>query len=608
MSCIIVSSAYAQQPWVNAGNDTTLCAGTINLNATVQDIGQTNTYTQSTIPYAPDSFYLGTLVNWQFGDDEVAGPFNLGFNFCFFGQSYNQCYIGSNGWVSFSANQPTTFTSATIPSSAGNVPVNCIMGPWQDWYPGVGGTVKYTTLGTAPFRRFVVSWDSVAMFQCTTTYGTFQIVCYETTNIIENHIELKPACLTWANGTAVQGLHDPTGTIAYTVPGRNSTQWLANNEAVRYTPAGPPIPYTISWVDLNGTTVGTGPSVSIPANGNMSYIAQVTYSCSNSMLSDTMDAMIGIPNLTLSSNDALCFGGNTGSATVSIPTGGPYTYQWSTGSTNNSISGLAPGVYSVFVSDGSCNFVDSVIVSMPTILYPEPVSSPDTCSQGLGTAAFQMSGGVPPYTYLWSQGSTTNYLAGVTPGNYTVTITDSNGCDTLLTVPVYDIAAPTAMINANPATAGVNEPVTFTDASNANGDVIVQWQWTIGDSTYTTQNPPAYVFPTPGTYTVTLTVTNSLGCTSTYTMTIDISDEVEVPNVFSPNSDGKNDAFEIKFLSLYPNSSLIIYDRWGTKVYESSNYQNNWVPGKSEAHDGTYYYVLNLSDGKSKQGFVTLVR
>jgi gliding motility-associated-like protein len=246
---------------------------------------------------------------------------------------------------------------------------------------------------------------------------------------------------------------------------------------------------------------------------------------------------------------------------------------------------------------------------MPTILYPIPFSAPDTCNRGNGAATFQMSGGIPPYTYQWSPlGSTANSITGVAQGNYSVTITDVNGCDTVLVVPVTNIAGPTALITANPPTAGVNEPVVFADASNPNGDVITAWAWTIGDSTYTTQYPPVNSFPEPGTYTVTLTVTNSMGCTDTYTMTIDISDEVVVPNVFSPNNDGTNDLFEIKFLSLYPNSTLVIYNRWGAKVFESTNYQNNWMPSAGDAHDGTYYYVLDLSDGHAKQGFVTITR
>ena len=79
------------------------------------------------------------------------------------------------------------------------------------------------------------------MFSCTSTLGTFQIVIYEGTNLIENHITNKPNCPSWASGTAVQGIHNIGGTIGITVPGRNSTAWTTTNNSHRYSPAGAPV-------------------------------------------------------------------------------------------------------------------------------------------------------------------------------------------------------------------------------------------------------------------------------------------------------------------------------------------------------------------------------
>ena len=167
------------------GDDATVCLGT---TVNIEDCGNVGSsvigpgtsigpYQVVNIPYSPDPFNVGTSISLT--DDAVSTVQNIGFPFCFFGTSYTQFYIGSNGWISFSSGQSTTFTSASIPSTAATVPKNCIMGPWQDWHPGVGGTIKYQILGTAPYRRLVVSWNSVPMFSCTTTYGTFQIVIFE---------------------------------------------------------------------------------------------------------------------------------------------------------------------------------------------------------------------------------------------------------------------------------------------------------------------------------------------------------------------------------------------------------------------------------------------
>ena len=97
---------------------------------------QTTTYQVASIPYAAQT---NTGTQLFMGDDTQQGPFNIGFNFCFFGQTYTQFWVGSNGWIAFSGGQPTTFTTQTIPTGNFLVPKNCIMGPWQDWHPGIGG-------------------------------------------------------------------------------------------------------------------------------------------------------------------------------------------------------------------------------------------------------------------------------------------------------------------------------------------------------------------------------------------------------------------------------------------------------------------------------------
>jgi gliding motility-associated-like protein len=89
---------------------------------------------------------------------------------------------------------------------------------------------------------------------------------------------------------------------------------------------------------------------------------------------------------------------------------------------------------------------------------------------------------------------------------------------------------------------------------------------------------------------------------------------IDLPNALTPNGDGNNDVFYINNILLYPNNHLIIYNRWGNKVYETSGYINDWE-GKT-LPEATYYYVLELgkdvngeSNEKNKyQGSVTIVR
>ncbi len=79
-------------------------------------------------------------------------------------------------------------------------------------------------------------------------------------------------------------------------------------------------------------------------------------------------------------------------------------------------------------------------------------------------------------------------------------------------------------------------------------------------------------------------------------MTVTLSDDcnLSIPNIITPNSQGPslNELFYVKNLEDFPNSSLVIYNRWGNKIYESSNYQNNWSGSKYA--DGTYFYELTV--------------
>jgi gliding motility-associated-like protein/uncharacterized repeat protein (TIGR01451 family) len=87
--------------------------------------------------------------------------------------------------------------------------------------------------------------------------------------------------------------------------------------------------------------------------------------------------------------------------------------------------------------------------------------------------------------------------------------------------------------------------------------------------------------------------TNASGCVDTVQITV-VPKIVDIPSVFTPNGDGKNDTFIVPGLLSFPGSQLLIFNRWGNEVYHSNNYQNTWDGnGLSE---GTYYYVLNKKE------------
>ena len=128
-----------------------------------------------------------------------------------------------------------------------------------------------------------------------------------------------------------------------------------------------------------------------------------------------------------------CWGNGKGSASVLNVIGGqsPYTFMWSEGSTTSSVSQLTEGKYFVTVSDvNGCGEVKFIVITQPTALVCEAViSAPVTTYNGnQASATVTVTGGVQPYTYLWSDGETTASISGLTSGIYVVVVTDANGC------------------------------------------------------------------------------------------------------------------------------------------------------------------------------------
>jgi gliding motility-associated-like protein len=407
---------------------------------------QTTNYTVSQIPYAAQT-NLGTLVT--LGDDVQSNPYNIGFTFCFYGQTYTQFRIGSNGWVSLGpGGQPANFTSMQIPTPNAAAPKNCIMGPWQDWNPGVGGQIRFQTTGTAPCRKLTVSWIGVPMFSCFNSQGTFHIVLYESTNVIENHIANKPNCLQWAGGTAVQGIHNLTGTQAVTVAGRNSTQWTAINDARRWTPSGAVVTPTLTWYQVgNPVPIATGVNqitVTPPAQG-ANYTCRLEYPTCNAGWStcnagvglgpDTVFVQPGPPTLNqpnFVTVNPLCNGDCNGSITAN-PTNGtaPFNYVWTIGQNTQTINNLCAGTYTVTITDvNNCaittnaTLIDPPVLQLPLMVPSNPVCFGD-CN---GTATANPIDGIAPYTYLWGDGQTNQTAINLCAGNYNVTVTDANGC------------------------------------------------------------------------------------------------------------------------------------------------------------------------------------
>ncbi|WP_162126334.1 T9SS sorting signal type C domain-containing protein [Flavobacterium phycosphaerae] len=263
----------------------------VNLEATYLQLGQTTNYTVESIPYAPP-YQFNCLTNpVSVNSDDVWSPaINLPFNFCFYGNSYNSCVIGSNGMLSFNTanagNASGYAFSNSLPSTTGALFANTIYGVYHDIDPSVGGKVGWEliTLNTG-CRALIASWSDVPMFSTNSILYTGMMVLYENTNIIEVYIQEKNIddfnLSPWNGGNAIVGIQNAAGTQAVVAPGRNGldTNWAVTNEAWRFVPSGTSIT-SIKWYEgagTSGTVVGTTDTIAVCPTSTTIYTAEVTY-------------------------------------------------------------------------------------------------------------------------------------------------------------------------------------------------------------------------------------------------------------------------------------------------------------------------------------------
>ena len=402
----------------------------------------------------------GTSVS--LGDDQVSGALPIGFSFDFFCQSYSNFYISSNGFITFSAGQPTGCCSGQfLPNGA--TPNNLVAGYWEDLDPGNGGApaenaIGYQTIGTAPNRILKVKFFNVDHFSNGTNV-TFEIRLYEANDRIEVHCTSCPS----DGGIHTQGIENSNGTLGYTIAGRNAANFSLTNNGAFFAPQ---------------------------SNCNL------------------------LPG-TIGSNQTICSGGNLGSFTnVASPSGGatPYTYQWqqsvgctgtysnisgATGITYNPPTLTSTTCYRRVVTDacndtGVSNAITITVVADPTI---SASASATICSGGSRTLTSSTSGGTGTCTYQWqisSTGSTSGFsnISGATGSSYnTGSLTATRwyrvvrncngvGCNDPISNAVQITVVPDPTITASGAGTiciGGNRTLT-SSTSGGTGTCTYQWQ------------------------------------------------------------------------------------------------------------------------------------
>ena len=461
-----------------------------SINVSVPHIKQTTNYVITNPAYRPYAYTTptGTELTEVYDDDTWSEKiqFPFAFSFCFFGINYPTVLVGSNASVTFDSTLAGEFNEWEILEplpNTGQEPAS-IFGPLHDIDPTPDNNpipttrkIEWRVEGTAPKRRFIASYNNVALFDedCNSMYGTHQIVLYENTGVIEVYIKDKPYCAAWNDGLAILGIQNKDRNMAVTAPGKNATVWGTNNmdSCFRFIPSGGAPMFKRAQLLVNNVVVATNttdtsttapgvlnlnfPNV-CPSADSTAYVVRVYYgSCSNPALetsfTDTVFVKKSTLNATVAKTDATCT--TPGSITVTA-TGGtpPIQYSIDGGATyqsSNVFNNVAPGTYSVWTKEtGICTITQSVTIG---------VTGSITVNAGIDTticpgASFTRTAIGTATSYSWSPttGVSNPAIAGpvFSPAvNTTYTVTATQGYCTAQDNFIVTIA-PAPTVNAGP--------------------------------------------------------------------------------------------------------------------------------------------------------------
>lgn len=267
----------------------------IELTTNVPKTFLTTSYKVASQTYAPVvPFDQGTPLNAK-TDDDFSQVIPLPFNFCFYGNTYKNIVISTNGLVTFDTTQAGLASNPNIladnPSAL--LQKNSIFGVMQDliFSETDDSEIYYTVTGSSPCRKFIINYYKARLTGCTDT-STFQIVLSEFSNEIDVIIENKPLpCATARFKESLIGTMNSDGDDGLSPPGRNRGIWQSGNESWKFSPAGSQVQPSITWKNLAGQTVGNGATINACPTQTDKYTVTVNYLVcgTNFTLSDDID-------------------------------------------------------------------------------------------------------------------------------------------------------------------------------------------------------------------------------------------------------------------------------------------------------------------------------
>jgi len=422
----------------------------------------------------------------------------------------------------------------------------------------------------------------------------------------------------WSTGATTTSITvAPTVTTTYSVTGYSGTCSSTSPVTVNV------IPQASAAVSPN-TTICSGQSTVLTVTGGTVYAwsngAATSAITVSPLINSTYIVIAGIgacsdtdsvsvavmpsPTVTVSNNATIC-----GGDAITLNATGGNTYTWSNGTTSSStiVAPAATTTYSVIAGNGMCSDTGKITIAVS----PPPAASVtgNNICQGFSGTLTASGGG----TYLWNTGETTAAIHPTAAGIYSVVVSIGTCTDT---------AVKSITVTANPV-ATVFSDMTIIQGQSANlsasGGIMYVWN--------NNMNGPNITVSPPSTTVYCVTVYNANSCydTACVTVTVELCSSagtLYLPNAFSPNNDGENDALQIYYgaTECIKNFHLVLYDRWGGKVYETTDPAFKWTGDHSSnllkisQPEGTelyaYYMNAEIADGTkiSRKGNISLIR
>jgi len=327
---------------------------------------------------------------------------------------------------------------------------------------------------------------------------------------------------------------------------------------------------TYSW-----NTGGNTASITVTPSSTTTYSVTGTSTAGCTGTATVSVTVNSLPTVTATASSSTICNGATSVLTAS----GANTYSWNTGGNTASIT-VTPSSTTTYTVTGTttagCTSTASItinVIQSPVVDYSTTQSH---CGQSDGNIMTNVTGGIPPYIYQWSNGANTSNLNNISAGNYTLTVSDSNGCSSYISIILSDAPMPQANFAPKPQITTIDDPIIYFENYSIGAS---SYQWDFGDGYSSTDYSPSHKYDLPGVYYVVLSVSDQYGCTDTVGGEIIIRDifTIYLPNTFTPNENDLNDRYIIIGNNIDPSYfEMRIFNRWGKELFYTTDINQGW--------------------------------